>query len=143
MFILQTTPIDIIETRKFNTNLQTGALVNFEGMVRNDEHDGKIVTALLYIADNQACQNEGELIIKETSTLFALTHAVCIQRTGQVNVGESAIWIGAWSSHRDEAFKACRHMIEEIKKRLLIWKKEMYADGTSKWIYGPQTPVII
>jgi len=142
MFILQEKPIDPVKARQYCRDPKNGALAVFEGMVRNDKHKDIEVSALLYIADAAACAQEGEKIIKEALSLFPVTDAVCIQRTGKVPVGESAVWIGVWSGHRDGAFKACRYIIEEVKKRLAIWKKEFYADGTSQWIYGPQTPVI-
>ena len=117
--------------------------MSFEGIVRSDKHKDSQVSALLYIADAPACVQEGEKILKEVLSLFPVTDAVCIQRTGKINAGETAVWIGVWAGHRDEAFKGCRYIIEEIKKRLLVWKKEFFTDGTSQWVYGPQTPVIL
>lgn len=142
MFLLQENPIDPAKAREHCCNNANGALASFEGIVRGDKHNNTHVSALLYVADVPACVEEGEKIIKEALGLFALNDAVCIQRTGKVNAGEIAVWIGAWSGHRDEAFKGCRYIIEEIKRRLLVWKKEFYADGTSAWIHGAQTPVI-
>ena len=139
MFILQETPIDPVRPKNACVNSKNGAMVTFEGIVRNDQNKDRQVSALLYIADAPACIQEGERIIKETLSLFPVTDAVCIQRTGKLNTGETAIWIGVWAGHRDEAFKACRYIIEEIKKRLLIWKKEFYANGTSQWIHGAET----
>jgi molybdopterin synthase catalytic subunit len=136
MFILQETPIDISLARNSSINPLNGALSCFEGTVRADSKNEKQVSGLLYIADTPACVREGEQIIREAFHQFPITEAVCIQRIGQVGVGESAIWIGVWASHRDEAFKACRYIIEEVKKRLLIWKKEIYTDGSSQWIHG-------
>ncbi|MBI3602651.1 MAG: molybdenum cofactor biosynthesis protein MoaE [Candidatus Omnitrophica bacterium] len=143
MFILQENPIDPIKLRNAGTNPIHGAMVSFEGIVRSDERKGRQVNALLYIADTPACVQEGEKIIEEALSLFPITEAVCIQRVGKVNSTETAVWIGVWASHRDEAFKGCRYIIEEIKKRLLIWKKEFYTDGTCAWIRGSQTPVIL
>ncbi|MBI4309480.1 MAG: molybdenum cofactor biosynthesis protein MoaE [Candidatus Omnitrophica bacterium] len=139
MFILQENPIN----PPAYANPQNGALASFEGIVRGDAQGNARVNALLYIADTPACKTEGEEIIKEAYSLFSITHAVCIQRIGKVNAGETAVWIGVWAGHRDDAFKGCRYVIEEIKQRLLIWKKEFFIDGTSKWVYGPQTPVIL
>lgn len=136
MFTLQQKPIEANQKISTHLNSSAGAVTNFEGIVRSDKHEGKEVTSLLYIADEAACRSEGEKIIKETISKFSIIDAVCIQRTGQVGVGESGIWIGVWSSHRDEAFKACRYIIEEIKQRLLIWKKEFFKDGTSHWVKG-------
>jgi molybdopterin synthase catalytic subunit len=141
MFLLQEDPIDAIKARNSNSAPQNGALTSFEGLTRNDRNNGKEVAALLYVAEDAACRIEGEKIMSEARAQFKITHAVCIQRTGKVAVGETAVWIGVWSGHRDEAFKGCRYIIEEIKKRLLIWKKEFYTDGTSAWIHGPGSPV--
>ncbi len=137
MFILQENPIDPLQARNMNRNpAKNGALVTFEGTVRGDEHDGRTVSELLYIADTASVLAEGEKIIIEARSQFSITEAVCIQRIGQLKTTETAVWIGVWAAHRDEAFKGCRYIIEEIKKRLLIWKKEFYSDGTKAWIRG-------
>lgn len=142
MFILQENPIDPIKARNICRNPANGALAIFEGMVRADEQQKRMVSELLYVADSPACLAEGEKIIKEALSIFSITEAVCIQRIGQLKTTEIAVWIGVWAPHRDEAFKGCRYIIEEIKKRLLIWKKEFYTDGSNTWIHGPQTPVV-
>ena len=142
MFILQNQPIDTIGSKNSYHFPSNGAFVTFEGLVRNDKVQGKEVASLFYMADENSCISEGQLIINQAQSMFKLNSALCIQRIGQVEIGQSAIWIGTWSSHRDEAFKGCRYIIEETKKRLLIWKKEFYTDGTCAWIHGPQTPVI-
>ncbi|MEI7999188.1 MAG: molybdenum cofactor biosynthesis protein MoaE [Candidatus Omnitrophota bacterium] len=142
MFILQENPIDLTKARSSSLNPNNGALVSFEGIVRNDEHQNTKVTALLYIADAPLCLEEGNKIVKEALSRFNINDIICIQRTGKLNVGETAIWIGVWAPHRDEAFKACRYMIEEVKERLHIWKKEFLNDGLSLWAYGTQSPVI-
>ena len=137
MFILQETPIDPVKARNMCIDpAQNGALVTFEGTVRADEHNGSTVSGLLYIADSPACLAEGKKIIIEARSQFSITEAVCIQRIGQLSTSETAVWIGVWAAHRDEAFKGCRYIIEEIKKRLLIWKKEFYTDGSSAWVQG-------
>ncbi len=141
MFILQETPIDVQKARDFCRNPANGALVTFEGTVRADEANGSTVSELLYLADTPACLAEGEKIIIEALSKFAISEAVCVQRIGQLKTTETAVWIGVWASHRDEAFKGCRYIIEEIKKRLLIWKKEFYSDGSKTWIRGGQTPL--
>lgn len=141
MFVLQETPIDPVKAKNMcRSSAQNGALVIFEGTVRGDEHNGSTVSELLYIADSPACLAEGEKIIKEALSQFSITEAICIQRVGQLKTTETAVWIGVWAAHRDDAFKGCRYIIEEIKKRLLIWKKEFYSDGTKAWIQGAPTP---
>ena len=140
MFILLETPIDPVKAKNMCRNPANGAMVVFEGIVRADDHKGSIVSELLYIADTPACMAEGDKIIKEALSQFSITEAVCIQRTGQLKITEIAVWFGVWAPHRDEAFKGCRYIIEEIKKKLLIWKKEFYTDGTKAWIHGAPTP---
>jgi len=142
MFILQTSPIDPSQARNICRDPAIGGIVIFEGVVRADQTQGRVVSELLYIADNAPVIAEGEKIIKEALSLFPITEAVCIQRIGQLKATETAVWIGVWASHRDESFKGCRYIIEEIKKRLLIWKKEFYTDGSSAWIQGSQAPVL-
>ena len=141
MFILQENPITLSQTKNTLPNSTNGAFVSFEGIVRNDKNQNneaclpdRQVSSLLYIADSLECIAEGEKILNEALKLFPLNNAICIQRIGQVSVGEAATWIGVWASHRDEAFKGCRYIIEEIKKRLLIWKKESFSDGTKTWV---------
>jgi molybdopterin synthase catalytic subunit len=143
MFILSTQPIDPNELRKKHLSAFCGALVTFEGIVRSDKHQDKEVASLLYIADETACISEGEKIVSEAIAQFPVNHALCVQRIGIVNAGETAIWIGVFSGHRDEGFKACRYIIEQTKQRLLIWKKEYFNDGTSQWVRGTQTPVTV
>jgi molybdopterin synthase catalytic subunit len=143
LFTLQENPIDPEQARKMCSNqARNGACVTFEGTVRADEHEGCSVSELLYIADTPACLAEGEKIIVEALAKFAINEAICIQRIGKLKITETAVWIGVWAGHRDEAFKACRYIIEEIKKRLLIWKKEFYTDGSKTWIHGSQPPVV-
>ena len=64
----------------------------------------------------------------------SLLEANCSHRSGLLDIGDCAVWVGVCSQHRDEAFKACRFIIDEIKVRLPIWKKEHYLDGDSGWV---------
>ncbi len=143
MFILQEQPINIPLLKDTYANNAYGALVSFEGMVRADQKSRSDVEALLYIADIPLCKIEGNKITEEVLLKFPVAQAVCVQRYGQVHAGQSAIWIGVWSSHRAQCFEACQYIIENVKKRLVIWKKEILTDGSARWIYGEQTPVIV
>ena len=60
--------------------------------------------------------------------------AVCVHRTGHLQLGELAVWVGVTAEHRGAAFDACRYIIDEAKARLPIWKKEHYASGATAWI---------
>ena len=143
MFQLTDQPIDTAALRLKHHGNSYGALATFEGIVREDKYEHKTVISLMYIADHDACLQEGLTIINETLKQFPDSTVYVVQRIGQVNAGETAIWIGAWSPHRDQAFQACRYIIEESKKRLLIWKKEFFKDGSSQWVRGTQTPITL
>ncbi len=113
-----------------------GALVTFEGRVRQ-QNQGRAVTRLEYEGAELLAANEFKSIEAEASQRFDITQLHCVHRTGMLEIGEIAVWMGVLAPHRGPAFDACRYVIDELKKRLPIWKKEYYADGDSGWINAP------
>jgi len=108
-----------------------GAFVCFEGWVRN-EFQGRPVVKLEYSAYQALALVEGERICRETEqTLGVKVRAA--HRTGCLQVGELAVWIGVAAGHRDAAFTACRAVIDEIKARVPIWKREHYLETPARW----------
>ena len=110
-----------------------GGYASFEGWVR-DSNEGQRVRSLEYEAFEALGLREGERIIAEALARFGVAHAACVHRTGRLAIGELAVWVGASAAHRDEAFRACRYIIDEVKHRLPIWKKEHYLNGDSGWV---------
>jgi molybdopterin synthase catalytic subunit len=110
-----------------------GGFVTFEGWVRN-RNDGQDVLRLEYQAYEALALKEGNRIIREAFERFPIEKALCIHRVGSLEIGELAVWVAVSAGHRDEAFSACRYIIDEIKYRVPIWKKEYYADGDSGWV---------
>jgi len=110
-----------------------GGFVTFEGKVRN-RNDGRTVERLEYEAHIPLAEAEGQRILDEAIRAFDLVNAAAVHRIGTLEIGETAVWIGVAAKHRDAAFRACTFVIDELKKRLPIWKKEHYADGDSGWI---------
>jgi len=110
-----------------------GAYVSFEGWIRN-RNEGHDVLRLEYEAYDLIALKEGEKVIAEAGEKFPLLQAHCVHRTGLLELGECAVWVGVSSAHRDEAFQACRYIIDQVKVRLPIWKKEHYVDGHSGWV---------
>ncbi len=133
MFYLSTTPLENINLKENLKSDQAGAFASFEGLVRN-HNDGKKVVALEYEAFEPLCQKEFEVILKEAKERFAIIDLRCFHRVGKLTIGEMAVWVGVIAAHRDDAFAACRYIIDEVKKRLPIWKKEYYVDGESGWV---------
>jgi molybdopterin synthase catalytic subunit len=110
-----------------------GALAAFEGWVRN-HNEGARVLRLDYEAFEPLAVREGERIIAEAVARYGVEHARCVHRTGSLAIGELAVWVGVSARHRDEALRACRYIIDEVKHRLPIWKKEHYENGDSGWV---------
>jgi molybdopterin synthase catalytic subunit len=128
--------VDAIDTRTLRRTLLNpgaGAYCAFEGWVRN-ENEGRIVKRLEYEAYEPLVISEGNKVIAEARQRYAFLAARCVHRTGLLEIGDLAVWVGVASAHRDEAFKACRYIIDELKVRVPIWKKEHYVDGDSGWV---------
>ena len=133
MFELTSQPIDPAALRVRLDAADTGALTVFEGRVRN-HHLGQPVVKLEYEAFDELAQSEGDALVAETESLYPGARVLCVHRTGTLAIGEIAVWIGVASAHRAAGFAACRHVIEEIKRRLPVWKKEHHPDGAAEWV---------
>ena len=125
--------IDTSALRDAMAEPAAGGFCVFEGWVRN-ENDNRDVERLEYEAYEPLCVKEGEAIIAEAVQKFGVLAARCTHRTGLLEIGECAVWVGVASGHRDEAFQACRYIIDEVKVRLPIWKKEHYVSGATEWV---------
>ncbi len=110
-----------------------GAYVSFEGWIRNN-NDGKSVLKLEYEVYEKMAIKEAQKIFNESREKFQVVNLSCIHRKGLLNIGDIAIYIGVTSFHRGSAFKACEYIINQIKIRLPIWKKEYYTDDHSEWV---------
>jgi len=121
------------ELRDDLVDAAAGAYTSFEGWIRN-VNEGKQVLRLEYESYEPLAITEGQQVIEEAIAKFSVLNARCVHRVGLLEIGECAVWVGVSSGHRDEAFKACRFIIDEIKVRLPIWKKEHYVDGNSDWV---------
>jgi molybdopterin synthase catalytic subunit len=111
-----------------------GGIASFLGTVR-DHHAGRTVLRLDYSAYVPMAEAEIARIVAEAESRWDVGVAVQ-HRLGQLEVGDVAVAIAVASAHRDEAFVACRYVIEELKQRVPIWKKEYFADGTVDWVGG-------
>lgn len=136
-FSLSDEPFDTASLRAGLLDARAGAFAGFEGWVR-DNHAGRVVTGLLYEAYAALAETEGERILDETRERFDIVDVRCVHRVGELGVGELAVWVGVSAGHRDAAFAACRHVIDEVKARVPIWKHERYADGDAGWLHPRQ-----
>ena len=109
-----------------------GGIASFLGLVR-DHHEGRGVLRLDYSAYGPMAEAECGRIAAEAETRWGAAVALR-HRVGALQVGDVAVAVAAATGHRDEAFAACRYVIEEVKRRVPIWKREYYADGTVGWV---------
>ena len=127
------TPLDIAALLGEVTSPSSGAVCSFIGTVRNSS-GGRNVTGLEYTAYIEMATREMDDILREAAALEGGTEIVAVHRIGALRIGEACVVIAAANAHRDATFVACRYVIEEIKKRVPIWKRELYADGTHEWV---------
>jgi molybdopterin synthase catalytic subunit len=132
-FRLLHTTIDTAASRGELLDGGAGGYASFEGWVR-DHNEGRAVERLEYEAFAELAIKEGDLIVAEALQRFPVKQALCAHRIGALAIGELAVWVGVSSAHRGEAFDACRYIIDEVKHRVPIWKKEHYRDGDSGWV---------
>lgn len=111
---------------------ERGAVVTFQGTVRN-HHAGREVERLEYSAYGPMAEAECDRIRIETERQWEV--AVALEhRIGALGIGDVSVAIAAAAPHRDDAFAACRYVIEQLKRRVPIWKREYYVDGTTAWV---------
>jgi len=134
-FLIQAAPIDGAVLRSaLHHDPRVGAFAAFEGLVRQ-HNEGRQVRGLRYDAYVELAEREGNTIMQEASARFSILDACCVHRSGEIGIGELAVWVGVTSVHRGPAFAACRYIIDEVKARVPIWKHEYYADGDSSWLH--------
>jgi molybdopterin synthase catalytic subunit len=139
MFTLSATPIDPAALRAGMADRRAGGFVTFEGWVR-EMNEGRQVIRLEYEAFAALAEKEGARILAEAIREYGVFDIRCVHRVGRLELGDLAVWIGVSAQHRTAAFAACRRVIDEVKSRVPIWKKEHYADGDSGWIGAPGAP---
>lgn len=132
MAFLTDRPLDLATLVAAVASPERGGTCAFLGAVR-DHHAGRAVLELEYTAYGPMAEATIAAIVAEAERRWPVRVAVA-HRLGRLAVGDAAVAVAAAGSHRDEAFTACRHVIEELKRRVPIWKRERYADGTEAWV---------
>lgn len=133
MFALSDQALDLGALHRASRHIGAGGYASFEGWVR-DHNEGRQVRSLEYEAYPGLALKEGRLILDEARERFGVIRAACVHRTGHLGLEDIAVWVGVSAAHRGEAFAACRYIIDEVKHRVPIWKKEHYVDGDSGWV---------
>ncbi len=124
--------LDIADCHRRLQNRKSGAVVGFTGTVR-EFSKGKSVKHLSFEAYSEMALKQMQVIADEARAKWELHELVMVHALGKMELGDPIVFCGASSAHRDEAFQAARFLIDELKSRVPIWKKEYYSDE-SEWI---------
>jgi len=134
VFSISPNAIDVEALRRTLATPGAGAVVCFEGRVR-DRNEGRAVSSLSYQAYRELAEAEGRKIVEEARARFGIAHALCVHRVGELAPDELAVWVGISAAHRAAAFDACRYVIDQVKARVPIWKREHYVEGRAEWLH--------
>ncbi len=132
-FQITSNAIDLEAFRQPLLDPSCGAYVQFDGWVR-DHNEGQQVLRLEYEVYEPMAVKEGNRVIEEAIERFGIRNARGIHRSGLMELSDVAVVVGVSAPHRAAAFDACRYIIDQIKARLPIWKKEYYANGQTEWV---------
>jgi len=128
-------PLDLAAHEKAVAEQRAGAVVSFQGVVR-DHDQGRGVTLLEYEGHPSA-----EAVLREVAAEIAAdpdVYAVAVShRIGTLAIGDVALVAAVSTAHRAAAFAACARLVDEVKARLPIWKRQVFADGTEEWVNCP------
>ena len=131
--VLTDQPISLAEHQKLVSHQAAGAIVGFVGMIR-DHDDGRQVVQLEYSAHPSAADVIAE-VVAEVAAQFVGTRAIAAShRIGVLQIGEAALVAAVAADHRQAAFGTCAQLVDEIKARLPVWKRQVFADGTDEWV---------
>ncbi|HEV2148159.1 MAG TPA: molybdenum cofactor biosynthesis protein MoaE [Longimicrobiaceae bacterium] len=128
-------PIDAAALLRDTVAPSDGAALLFWGVVRN-EHGGRPVSHLEYEAYAPMAEAKLREIAAEARERWGTGEIAVVHRVGRLEVGEASVAIVVASPHRAEAYEASRYVIEELKRRVPVWKREGYVDGDSEWVPG-------
>lgn len=132
MILVSQDPIDIASILREVESDETGAVVTFDGRVRNHSR-GRRVARLHYEAYTEMAVKELAVIRESAFDKWPIKKVAIVHRLGRLEIGESSVFIAVASAHRADAFAACRYIIDTIKETVPIWKKEVFGDG-EEWV---------
>jgi molybdopterin synthase catalytic subunit len=130
-----TEPLDVAAHEAAVANHSAGAVVSFAGVVRDHDH-GRGVVELEYEAHPAAEQVLAE-VVAEIAADPAVYAVAVSHRVGRLEIGDVALAAAVSTAHRAAAFAACARLVDEVKARLPVWKRQVFVDGTEEWVNCP------
>jgi molybdopterin synthase catalytic subunit len=128
----RTEPLSVDEVRSAVADPAAGAIALFIGTVRDHDH-GRAVAELSYSAHPSGAEQLRQ-VAEKVAARFPVRALAAVHRTGNLDIGDLAVVVAAAADHRDEAFAACRALIEDLKATVPVWKKQLFAEGESEWV---------
>lgn len=135
------TPIDVARLLDRVNNSGNGATVLFLGIVR-DVNNGRDVSGIEYTAYRSMAERELASIVEEAAVLADSNDVAVEHRLGELGIGECSVAVAVGHPHRGRAFDAARYVIEELKQRVPIWKREQYIDGAREWVRATSVELV-
>jgi molybdopterin synthase catalytic subunit len=132
---VSTEPLDVAAHEAAAAHPAAGGRVVFSGVVRDHDH-GRAVTSLEYLGHPTAQQVLEQIVAEFRAEPDVLAVAVS-HRVGPLAIGDAALVAAVATAHRQEAFATCARLVDEVKARLPIWKRQTFADGTDEWVNCP------
>lgn len=126
-------PILLAEHEQLVSHHAAGGIVGFVGMIR-DHDDGRHVLRLEYSAHPSAGQVIATVVAEVAEQSRGVRAIAASHRIGALNIGEAALVAAVAADHRQAAFDTCARLVEAIKARLPVWKRQFFADGTDEWV---------
>lgn len=139
LFLLTREPIDMPALSRHVRAPEDGAVVTFDGFVRNQSHN-RVTLYLDYEAYESMAFTKMREIGSQMHEKFPIHRIAIAHRLGRLEIGETSVFIAVSAPHRPAAFDACRYAIDTLKRTVPIWKKEYFADG-AVWADGELPPV--
>jgi len=127
--------LDVAAHERAVADRSAGAVVSFAGVVRDHDH-GRSVTELEYTAHPSAASLLEE-IVREVADGLDVEAVAVSHRTGTLHIGDVALVVAVSGAHRQEAFVAAARLVDEVKLRLPVWKRQVFSDGTDEWVACP------
>ena len=131
--VLTDQPISLAEHQELVSHQAAGAIVGFVGMIR-DHDNGRQVVRLEYSAHPSAADVIAQVVAEVAAQSTGTRAIAASHRVGVLQIGEAALVAAVAADHRQAAFATCAQLVDEIKARLPVWKRQVFADGTDEWV---------
>nr|WP_033442978.1 molybdenum cofactor biosynthesis protein MoaE [Saccharothrix sp. NRRL B-16314] len=129
-------PLSVEEHAKLVEHAAAGAVVTFAGVVRDHDH-GRSVRELEYVGHPTAGAVVAEVVADVVARFEGVRAVAVSHRVGPLAIGDVALACAVSAEHRAEAFAVCSDLVDEVKRRLPVWKRQVFTDGTDEWVNMP------